>query len=232
MGARLSQVLSDPAAALRWTDRIWKRIMTESDEDRLLQRAVTGDAVALGQLLCVNGAELEARAAGLIKPSLRALLGVEDVLQTTYIEAFLQIGTFRPHGDGSFLAWLTRIAKNNIVDAARGAEAQKREPAEKRIRPNSDESYARLLSSIADSTTTPSGIALQHESRSLLEDAILRLPEIYQKVIRRYYLEELSVPEIAQELGKSAPAVHMLRARAFDQLCRLVSESQFFGRSA
>ncbi len=205
--------------------------MTESDEDSLLQRAVTGDADALGQLLCANAAALEARVALNIKTTLRAVIGVEDVLQTTYIEAFLHIGTFRPHGDGSFLAWLTRIAKNNILDAVRCAKAKKEPSPEKRIQPNSDESYARLLSSIADSTTTPSGLAVRHENRTLIEEAISRLPEIYQKVLRWYYLEDLTVPEIARKLGKSAPAVHMMRARAQEQFGRLVSESQFFGKS-
>lgn len=198
-------------------------------EESLTKDAVSGDGDALNRLLCRYDPALRARIGPKIDRKHRAVLDVDDVLQVTYMEAFLRISGFRHNGPGSFLAWLSKIAEHNLVDALRGLGAEKRPSPDRRIQPGSDESYARLLSSLSESGTTPSGHASRNEWRSMIEDALSKLPVDYEKVIRLYYFEGLSAAEIGERLGRTAPAIHMLKGRAFARLGELISETQFFG---
>ena len=45
---------------------------------------------------------------------------LRDVMQVTYLEAFLHIDQLTARDTSAFLAWLTRIAENAIRDAVRG----------------------------------------------------------------------------------------------------------------
>jgi len=52
-------------------------------------------------------------------------------------------------------------------------------------------------------------------------------------VVRLYDLEELPAAEIAQRMGRSAGAIHMLKARAHDRLVDILgSSSSFFSSCA
>jgi len=200
-------------------------------EETLTRQALAGDADALNQLLCHHDAAVRGRLAPKIDAKHRSVIDVDDVLQVTYMEAFLRIGSFEYRGSGTFLAWLTQIAQNNLRDAVRGLQAEKRPSADKRIQPYSDESYARLLSSLTKSVTTPSGHATRDEWRVMLDESLQKLPEDYEKVIRLYYLQGLSAAEVGEEMKRSAPAIHMLKGRAFEQLGALLSDTRFFGKS-
>ena len=60
-----------------------------------------------------------------------------------------------------------------------------------------------------------------------------RLPADYAAAIRMYDLEGREIGEGASELGRSTGAVHMLRARAHDQLGALLgAETDFFTHTA
>ena len=205
--------------------------MPESD-DELLAKAIERDTTALSELLERHGPQV--RHALRIDRKWQSLLSTEDVMQVTYFEAYLQIDRFSPRGEGSFRAWLRRIAENNLRDAIKELERGKRRPPGKRIKavPGEDSSIA-LLERLGGSTTAPIGRAARHEIKEFLEDAIGRLPEDYQTVIRLYDLEGRCVTEAASSMGRSKGAVYMLRARAHDRLREaLGSGSKFFSDQA
>ena len=80
----------------------------EEVDAQMVERAVTGDEEALSQLLNQHAQplarHLRTRSASLSKPD------IDDVLQITFLEAFLNIHRFDPGRPGSFSGWLTRIA--------------------------------------------------------------------------------------------------------------------------
>ncbi|HWL94763.1 MAG TPA: sigma-70 family RNA polymerase sigma factor [Phycisphaerae bacterium] len=206
--------------------------MASPDNQVLLERAVGGDSAALGDLLKRLALEL-ARDIQL-DDRWAAFFDVNDVLQVTFLEAFLRIHWFVPDGPGSFSGWLLTIARNNLRDMLREVNRAKRPPPDRRLQPvrNAD-THTTLLHLLTGDVTSPSRGAAGREARGSLESAIARLPESYALVVRLYDLEERPIDEVASRAGRSHNAVYMLRARAHDRLRELLGpEADFFTRIA
>lgn len=201
--------------------------MNETDQT-LLTRAVAGDADALSVLLRRHGPAAQARLA--IAPQWRSMLEPEDVMQVTYLEAFMQIDRFDPARGTPFEAWLSHIAQNNLRDAVRGLSRLKQPQPKDRVHASPGlDSYTGLLDAIGVTTTTPSRVAAAAEAESAIESALAALPDDYAAVIRLYDLEGRAIGDVAAAVKRSPGAVHMLRARAHDRLReRLGGESRFF----
>ncbi len=197
----------------------------ETDSLRpLVERAVGGDADSLGELLARFGPRVEARLQ--IGRPWRTMLEPGDVMQVTYLEAFLQISSFRPDQSSSFEAWLARIAENNLRDAIRGLERQKQLPPSKRIaEPDSSDSYVGLYEQLAATSTTPSRLVARRDVERLMQAAIDRLPPDYATAVRLYDLEGRPMDHVSTTMKRSAGSVHMLRARAHQRLGELLGSA-------
>lgn len=192
------------------------------DSSELLQKSVEGDRDCLGQLLSTAIPELRQSLAGQISQKWQAKLDVDDVIQVTCMEAFLSIQHFSPQGSESFAAWLRRIAKNNLRDAIESLSADKRPDPAMEVRAANEDSHVALYEYLGGKTHSPSRQARREEAKSSLSRSVGRLPEDYRTVITLRELEELPVAEVAQRMGRSEGAVHMLRARALDRLRELM----------
>jgi RNA polymerase sigma-70 factor (subfamily 1) len=199
-----------------------------NDECRLLGRAVEGDTDALGKLLREYGPQVRRRLT--IRTAWQGVLDPADVMQVTYTEAFLRIGQFAGRTPETFVAWLTRIAENNLRDAIKEFERAKRpDPRRSVHRQTPEESTITLLEALGCSTATASRHAANREAQQLLEAAVAQLPETYQKVVRLFDLRDQPAAQVAHELGRSTGAVYMLRARAHERLCEILGpESGLF----
>lgn len=171
---------------------------------------------------------------GLIPPTFRSALDIDDVIQVTFIEAFLRIGTFIPRGPGSFEAWLTRMARNNLKDAVKALRAEKRVPRHRMVTIGAgSDSYEGLLNQLGSSSATPSRAAAGAESRNLVEDALGKLPPDYARVVRLMDIDAQTAPQAASALGRSVGAVYMLRVRAHALLREILGGSgRYFSSGA
>lgn len=196
--------------------------------DQLVARAVGGDADALGALLREYGPEVRRRLS--IGSAWQGALDAADVMQVTYMEAFLRIGQLAARTPEAFAAWLTRIAENNLRDAIKELGRAKRPDPRRRLgRPTLEESTITLLETLGCTTATASRCAADREAQRLLEAAIARLPDTYQRVVRLFDLEGRPAQDVAETIGRSPGAVYMLRVRAHDRLREILgSESKFF----
>ncbi len=195
----------------------------DSSVERLVHRAVGGDEQALTALLENLGLQLQRELEQQISAQYRGLVEAEDVLQVTCLEAFLRIRTFVPRGPDSFMAWLRRGAENNLRDAIRKLEREKRPPPGKRVlAANAEESYVALVERIAATTSTPSRAFARKEIRQEIDSRLKQLPPDYEQALRLYELEGLSAPEVAERMGRSHGAVRMLLARAREHLAELL----------
>lgn len=200
-------------------------------EESLTAAAFAGDNEVLADLLERHHASVCQRIAPLIGKNYRALIDPDDVYQVTCIEAFLNIRGFQPDGPGAFLRWLTRIAENNLRDAIRWLDREKRLSPRRQLRQAAvEDSYADLLGTLTGSGTTPSGHAVRSEIKSALQDAIAMLPQDYQTVVRSIDLEQRTPSEVGEAMGRSRAAVYMLHARAHEHLLKLLGDSTRFFR--
>jgi RNA polymerase sigma-70 factor (ECF subfamily) len=207
---------------------------SEPSKEALLAKAMSGDKDTQTALLREYGPQVRQRLVGKIAEYHRGAFDEDDVMQVTYLEAFLRFGQFSPRGSGSFLAWLTRIAENNLRDAVKELERAKRPPRTRQVKPKaSDESYVTLVEILGATLTTPSRHAAAAEARQLLDRSIEKLPPDYREVIRQHDLEARSAKDVAKEMGRSIGAVYMLRARALEALVEMLpTESNFFTKHA
>ncbi len=206
-------------------------IVDQQREDQLVALASQGDSDALGDLLMHLAPQLRARLEPEIGQQYTSMINADDILQVTFLEAFLRFDRFEQRGAGAVLAWLTRIAQNNLRDAIRGLEAAKRPSPGKRVQSarSNDESYDGLVMALGATFSTPSVKAARHEAHRFLDEAIEALPEDYAVVIRAFDLDGASASDIATELGRSVGAVYMLRARAHESLRDAMgSETRYF----
>lgn len=216
--------------------------MSENAEQSLA-RAISGDTDALAGLLREHGPAVQSRLS--IGPQWRSILEAEDVMQVTYLEAFMQIGRFDPKRS-TFAGWLRHIAENNLRDAIRGLSRQKQPQPGRRVQTAGagggrsggvgeagGDSFAGLLEMLGATSATPSRAAAQHETQALIEAAIAALPADYAAVVQLYDLQGNSIAEVAAAMKRSPGAVHMLRVRAHDRLRELLGrESLFFTHHA
>ena len=191
----------------------------------ILARACNGDSAALAELLESHTPKLCADLRSRIPNRWRALLAIEDVLQETYTDVFLSIRGFVPRGEGAFVAWLRKLAQNNLLEAIRALEAEKRgggmRPARFGVDQDDRTDFMDALLP-AGTQTTPSQFMTRQESRLSLEAALADLPAHYRLAVQRYDLEGRTIDETAAEVGCSPGGVHLIRHRAFKQLRRLL----------
>lgn len=199
--------------------------------DDLLAKALAGDTKSLMSLLEALGPQVRQRIEPKISPHLRSSLDADDVMQITYVEAVMRLGRFNKGGGASgFLAWLSRLAENNLIDAIRSLEAAKRPDPSMRVVSHAGraESMVALIDILGVTSTTPSVVAAKDEAASHLERALSSLPPDYEKVVRMYDLEGRPIADVAKTVGKSEGAAYMLRARAHDRLKELMGPSGNF----
>ena len=131
----------------------------------------------------------------------------EDAMQEAYLLAYQHLAQFR--GTARFCTWLTRIA---IRESLARRERRCRLQALGTVARAEGDGMSRLVSS----TPNPEESASAHEAASLLEVAILALPEKYRAVLMMRDIEGMSVEETADCLGisKVNVKVRLHRARA------------------
>jgi len=205
----------------------------DQDEQAVVDRAVSGDEDALANLLHEVAPQLRSKLGATMSSKWSSVLDVDDVLQVTYLEAFLRISSFQYKGRGSFAGWVSRIAENNLRDAIRELERLKRPQPQDRVVRSGDESSFALLEGLGFTMTTPSRHAAHAEVQRAIADALSRIPDDYAEVVRFYDLEGMTAAEVGAKINRSPGAVYMLRSRALDRLREsFTSESRIFSKLA
>jgi RNA polymerase sigma-70 factor, ECF subfamily len=120
----------------------------------------------------------------------------EDLTAEAFHQALASLASFEWQG-APFVAWLLGIASHLL--------AQRFQRMADRIEISAD-----ALESV--------GVPDQTERQAMFAQLVDRLPEDQRHVIRRRFLDQRSIREIAHELGRSEGAVKQLQFRAFATL--------------
>lgn len=131
---------------------------------------------------------------------------VADLTQDTFIKAYNALPNFQ--NGYAFSSWLFKIASNTCIDFIRKNKFQFVYIDDN----NNDEDK---IYEIKDSNFQPDLEFQKKERKTIIQDAINQLPEIYQKVIKMRHEEELEYQEIADklELPLGTVKVNIFRAR-------------------
>ena len=126
---------------------------------------------------------------------------VNDVLQDSYMSIFTTIDKFQYKGEGSLLAWMTRIVVHKSVDWV------KRE-----MRRGAVELPGDVPEVIDDDTADDCDL-----SADTIHSIIRQMPAGYRAVFNMYVLDGMSHKQIAAELGiaENSSASQLARAKAW-----------------
>ena len=120
----------------------------------------------------------------------------EDITAEVFQQALAKLGSFEWRGV-PFVAWLIRIAANAIADRW---QRSAREPA------------------LPDEPLEEPGAIDQIERRAILSELVDALPSEQRHVVLRRFLDQRSIRDIAQEMGRSEGAIKQLQFRALQTL--------------
>ncbi|MDM8005421.1 MAG: RNA polymerase sigma factor [Phycisphaerae bacterium] len=202
--------------------------MASNEGDRL-RRATGGDEKALVELLEQHDAQLRHRLAGKIPERWQSILSEEDVLQQTYCDAFVDIGSLRGRTHAAFVAWLLTLADRNLLDAIRMLETDKRGGNWHRIEPSADcDTFVTLFEYLGGTSKTPSRQAAREEAKAALEKALRSLPEAHRRVVMMYEIGGRSLEEVAKALDRTTGAAWMMRCRALRRLAEMMGTASKF----
>ena len=123
----------------------------------------------------------------------------EDLTSDVFHKALANLRSYEFRG-APFVAWLFRIAANAVADQSKRAARESSSEFEDAIAPS----------------TQPDLEAIEHRAR--LYRLVNELPEDQRRVIFQRFVEQASVREIAQKLGRSEGAVKQLQFRALQNL--------------
>ena len=175
------------------------------DEQDLVSRMRSGEQRAFDQFFDTYAERLGAFAA---RRSALNAAGIEDVVQMTMINAMRGLAGFR--GGSSLFTWLCQICRNLLADARRKAA---RQPEMKSLEELSAERPLARVVQLAD-FRDPLDECAADADRSAVRRAINRLPPHYAKILELRFGDELTVPEIAVQLGVSESAAESQLGRA------------------
>lgn len=185
--------------------------MNRQESTALLRRARQGEPEALDALYEHVAGRLLAFIRLRLGRTLRAQLESRDILQATFLKSFEHLSEFEKSDTSSLMAWLARIAENEIRDRADYHARQRRDA---RAETPLETAHAEVPAGMRSALTQ---VILDERARRL-EQALETLDAHHREIIILRGLEELSFREIGRRLQKSEDACRMLYARAMAAL--------------
>ena len=166
----------------------------EDAEERLLVEAAQSDPAKFADLYDLHFGRIYAFIVRRVRDRDRA----EDLTSEVFHKALAKLKSYEWRG-APFAAWLFRIAANAISDHLKRA-ARESENAEDPPEPSAEPDQEGA------------------EARARLFRLVDKLPTEQRRVMFGRFVEQRSIREIAQQLGKSEGAVKQLQFRALEKL--------------
>ncbi|HSR89521.1 MAG TPA: sigma-70 family RNA polymerase sigma factor [Candidatus Udaeobacter sp.] len=145
----------------------------------------------------------------------------EDVAQEAFIKAWKSLSKFDL--TKKFKPWLYQIARNSAIDFLR-----QRKLTISLSDTLADDETKNEADYLVDPAPLPLAQSINLETKEAVQNLIKSLPLIYGTVLKLYYLEEFSLPEIAQVLGEPLDTIKSRHRRALLRLRKLTAESKLF----
>lgn len=163
----------------------------KQEDSDLIERARSGDLSAFEQLFLQYRNQVFSLAYRMTGNPLDA----EDVCQDVFLQAMRKMDTFQ--GRSAFSTWLYRVTVNRSKDHLR---KKKRTPELLSHDGESPEPPAAESAGLSVTNDGPEREAVMSEARSIVEDALMRLPLSLRAPLVLYEVEGLEYSEISRVL--------------------------------
>ena len=170
-------------------------MLPEADIQNLIIRAQDGDREAFGQIYDLFAARLFNFLVGKVKHKEIC----EDLVQTVFLKAWTNLGSYKPRSSAKFSTWLYQIANFTLIDYWRTRKT------------TVDLDEVENLSQMATDQKL-------YEDYGFLWSALSRLSLPYQTVLDLRFRQQLSVSETAAVMNKSEISIRVLQHRALKAL--------------
>ena len=167
---------------------------TGQPEERLLVEAAQGDRAKFDALYELHFERVYGFVAGRVRDRATA----EDLTSEVFYKALANLEDYEWRGV-PFRAWLLRSASNAIIDHSQRASREHSMPNEP-----------------ADPGAHLDVRTIEHRAR--LFRLVSELPEIQRRVVHERFVDQRSIREVAERLGKSEGAIKQLQLRALERL--------------
>lgn len=178
---------------------------TVTSDEQVVERALSGDAEAFGEIVSRWQRRIFALAYGMLGREEDA----RDATQETFLAAFRNLRSFR--GDAKVSSWLHRIAVNQCITRQRRAKVRGETTLE-------DETEADGASYSAPAHESPARVAENQERTDSVRRAVRALPPELRQVVVMKEFEELTFQEIAEVLDLPLSTVKSRLYTALRQL--------------
>ena len=178
---------------------------TATSDEQIVERALTGDAEAFGEIVQRWERRIFALAFGMLGREEDA----RDATQETFLAAFRNLRAFR--GEAKVSSWLHRIAVNQCITRQRRAKVRKESGLEEEEEKNASSFSAPLHYS-------PALVVEGRERTEAVRRAVNSLPIDLRQVVVMKEFEELTFREIADALDVPLSTVKSRLYTAFRQL--------------
>jgi RNA polymerase sigma-70 factor (ECF subfamily) len=149
----------------------------------------------------------------------RSKVDASDIVQQTMLQAHRARDQFRGCSEAQRGAWLRQILARNLSHATRDLTRDKRDVRrEKSMQASMEQSSLKLERFLAADESTPSVKAQRGEQLLRMAAAIEQLPESQQDALVMHFLQEMSLPEIAEQLDRTRGSVAGLLRRGLASL--------------
>jgi RNA polymerase sigma-70 factor (ECF subfamily) len=176
-------------------------------ELRLVQLSRTGDRTAFEKLVDLYKGKIHRLAYRMLNNSHDS----EDVVQETFMRVYLNLNRY--DDNQNFSTWIYRIGKNLCVDLLR-----KRKVSSSLDADISEEDELTPYGVLPSNEITPEHQALLTEQQEQVRRVINTLSDKYKPVVTLYYLHDLNIQEISEELGMPLTTVKTRLHRGRDYL--------------
>src|SRR5437016_7627084 len=163
------------------------RMETATSDEQIVERAVSGDPEAFGEIVRRWERRIFALAFGMLGREEDA----RDATQETFLSAFRNLRNFR--GEAKVSSWLHRIAVNQCITRQRRAKVRGETALEEEAEKN-----AAVFALPMDAS--PARAAEKVERSSAVRSAVSALPPDLRQVVVMKEFEELTFQEIADVL--------------------------------
>ncbi|MBP3378693.1 MAG: sigma-70 family RNA polymerase sigma factor [Clostridia bacterium] len=191
----------------------------------LVRQAQNGDDDAFSELVRHYEKFVYNTACKALSAGGRSIDGADDIAQSAFIKAWLNLSLFR--GECTFSTWLYRITVNTARDMLR---YESRRGTVSLVKDTEDEDDGSEWDvPVTSGDTIPEDAMERKEAILAVRRAIEELPEDQRQIIVMRDLHELSYQEIADKLGIELGTVRSRINRGRQKLKNILENGNFFG---